>query len=566
MIKKTLLARIMLIILLGSCCLFITACNQDSNEVKWKDTASRPEIEPLEEGKYIIYPAKPTSAPKEANENEKPYVTGYKASDNSGYTISNNDNGDTVISYVDVQDWEYVYVSVENYHDKYGNFKITASGNGSERIAIQAVYYEMYENNYPAITVYRGDIADGSQYYIANMKEHKLLNESYITMSDSNLREMTVIGFMLFIDSNPSQLAPTDRSGSFTISGFEFLDDNDESLKDRYILPSVNVGFADTGYTAERLEDGIIHIERKAGTTFWTKVYLPIVNYSADYTAFNIRLNTTGVKSYRIELEMNVEGHDWQPSVDMLSMSDVKDGVHEHYIDFSVTQPISSLPPYDYVPGYFIKNYRIASIIIALDTFEEGFIPDFDATCDIELIEFERTVADGPSISKGWSPGSSYVTLGDDIIAGGIGSIKFSWHEDWYYMGMPVINYEKADKLVVKLAAPDGLDNIGIALTANGWEYVLHTSWTLLRGNKTEVEEFTGPLEGLVETIEYDEETSIYTFTFDFTNLVDVDPYNIPVNAMAVTMIRFYLNDPDDLFDCYFEGTRNIRFISVEFK
>lgn len=565
MTKRTLILKLTCIVLLSFCFLSLTACdNNGEPKIEWTDTASRPELDDLEKGTYINYPLKPDEAPTPADETKKPYVSEYTASKDSGYVISEDENGNTVIEYTEVQNWGYVLVQVENYHSQYGNFKITAYGTGVEKIAIQAIYYEMYEDENPAVTVYRGDVAEGEQYFIASLGENDLLDNKYQTIFNETVREQTIIGFLLFIDSNPSQLAPSDKAGKLIISGFEFLEDGDPALKDRFVAPTVSLGFMDAGYSGERLEDGTIHIEREAGTSYWTKVYLPIANYSSEYTAFTIKMNTAGVKAYRIDLEINTMGYDWQPSVDVLTQNNVEDGMHEHYIDFSVTQPISSLPPYDFVPGYFIKNTKITSILIYLDTFVEGEIPDFDASCDILSIEFERTATD-TQISRGWIPGSGNVTLGDDIQPGGVGTVKFSWYEEWYYLGMPVINYKKADKLIIKLAAPDGLDNLGIALTANGFEFVLHSSWIVLKGNETELERLSGSLEGIVETLEYDEETHIYTFTFDFTNAALVDPFNVPVNEMDITLLRFYFNDPDDNFNFYFEGTRTIRFISVEF-
>lgn len=565
--------KVLGVTLLAVSLLVSAACekpNEKEEEIEWTDTVSRPVIDPLQDGKYIVYPEKPDTPPQAIDPETKPYVTGYTASDESGYTITEGEDGIT-ISYDEVRNWSYVYVAVENYQPEYGNFKITAAGNGAERIAIQALYYEMYDLNQPAITVYRGDIALGTQYFIANLGEHSLLNASYNTISDSSVREETIIGFLLFIDSNPSQTPTSDKTGTLTITGFDFLDDSDPALKDRYVAPSVGVGFMDAGYSANRDEDGTIHLEREAGTAYWTKAYLSVANYSKDYTAFTLKMNTTGVKSYKIQLEINPEGHNWQTTVDMLTVTNVEDGVHEHYIDFTATQPISMLPPYDWVPGYFIKNCKITSILIYLDTYEEGNSPDFAASATISDLKFERTAIEGTQISRGWAPGSAYVTLGNDIQAGGVGTIQFSWHEDWYYLGMPVVNYEKSKQLKIVMEVADGLGNIGIALTANGFEYVLHTGWIQMRGNNTELEPMTGTIKGITETLTYDETNKIYTFVFDFSNGIKIDPYNIMLNEMEITLLRFYLNDPDEsvngdlAIDAYFEGKRTIRFISVEF-
>jgi hypothetical protein len=567
MSNNKIITRLLCVVLISLCLLSFTACKDNNNdEIEWLDTVARPDIDALESGKYIDYPAKPENAPSSVDEDKKPFVKNYSASEGSGYTINEDDNGNTVVSYTEVQDWDYVYIEIDNYQSKYGNFKISASGNGAEKIAIQAIYYEMYNDDAPAVTVYQGDIADGSQYFVSALGEHSLLNKSYVTIANSKVREKTIIGFILFIDSNPSQMLASNKEGSLTITAFEFLEDGDPALKDRFVTPSVSLGFMDVGYSGERLEDGTIHIEREADTNFWTKVYLPIANYSSDYTAFNLTFDTTGVKSYKIQLEISTSGYDWQPSVDVLTVNNVTDGEHDHYIDFSAIQPTSSLPPYDAVPGYFIKNTKITSILVYLDTFEDGVVPDFAAACDIKNFEFERTVQDANQISKGWVPGSGNVTLSDNIITGGVGTVNITWHDAWYYLGMPVINYEKADKLVVKLAAPDGLDNLGIALSANGFEFVLHSGWATLNGNDTELEELSGSLEGIIETLEYDAETSIYTFTFDFTNAAKVDPFNIPLNEMQITLLRFYFNDPQDANDFYFEGTRTIRFINVSFE
>ena len=158
---------------------------------------------------------------------------------------------------------------------------------------------------------------------------------------------------------------------------------------------------------------------------------------------------------------------------------------------------------------------------------------------------------------------SNFITIGDDLAVGGVGSITYNWYEGWDYLSIPVKDYAPAEKLVIKLQAEE-LGYLGIALAGSSitqGEAVIKSCHDDLM---TEAEKYDD-LEGVVETIEYDAETNIYTFTFDFSNAVEISKYNDKsINEMPITALRFYFTDPYG--DAVFEGTRTVRFISISFE
>lgn len=538
----------------------LVGCNEDNSG--YKDVIDRPtDIPTLVENNFAVYPEKPSSIAKVDN-TKSPIALDAVASKNSTYNITKGET--TLIEYQEIDNWSYVYIPIENYHEEYGNMKITAKGNGAERIAIQALYYEMYDENNPPVAVYLGDIVDGEQYFIFSFNQFRTINKNYIPNEDSDLSKMTIIGICLFIDSNPSQMKVSNKSGSLEIISIKFLKNDDEELKDRYVVPSVAPDFFDSGYGITKdPETGYITINREAGTTYWSKAHLAIQNYSSDYSAFNLKFNTTGVQNIYIALQFSVEGHNWLDSVDIYRLA-VDDGSHEAFIDFSAAQPIDIDNGYDYAAGYYVKNYRINCIQIYLDTYVQDYVPDFDATCVITELKFERTASEGTTISKGWNAGTPSIQLGDDIIAGGTGTITYQWHSDWYYLTMPVLNYETADKLTIQFEAKNGIDYFGVAVVAGGREVVLRSAWLPLNGSNSEIEDKAGTIEGLIEEVKYSKATKIYTITFDFTDLIKLENYeNKSVNELAITALRFYFTDPNG---GNFDGDRVIHFISVQFE
>ena len=570
---KNLFKKVIMFILCFAGVVALVACDKTPTEeapagnFPYDDMIERPEdIPPLAELDYVKYPAKPEGLT--LGQGSGMPTVGTATVESEYYQVTQNEESIS-IKFYEVGRWDYVYLPITNFNKEYQNIKITATAKNVQKVAFTALYGEMYEKNYPAVTTLLSDVGDTEQYYIMQLGNLKLIDDTY-NPTEEVLGDQTVFALCLFIDSNPSQTISnkkTDIESSFEITKIEFLKDDDKSLEDTTVEPSVRVGWCDTAYTAEKNEEtGEYTINKAKNATFWEAATLDVTNYSSAYSAFNFKFTTTNVKKIAVHVLISGGLADWAEDAKVYE-AEVEDGAHEAYIDFSSVQPISTTN-WEYVAGYYIKNYKIVGVRIFLDTATEvqSDLVNEDATCVVNELKFDKVVSgDETVISKGWLSGSSSIVLGEDIQVGGIGSFTYAWYSGWEYLTIPVLNYKPANKLTVEFQAADGIDYMGIALGcarfANGGEAVLKSCW-----DKVDVPaEKANDVAGIVETIEYDATTKIYKITFDFTNAVKLDAFSgKSVNEMEISSLRFYLTDPNGT--SFFEGTRTIRFISISFE
>ena len=550
-------------------CLFavvtVVACNDNEGgpDFPYDDMIERPnDIPPLADLEYVSYPEKPTNI--SAGQGSGMPIVGIPTTDSEHYKIT-EEEGKITVKFYEVGRWDYIFIPLSNFNQEYQNIKITATATNIQKIAISAVYYEMYEAGNPAVTTFLGDVGDTEQFYIMELGKTKLIDKSYYPLEE-NLGTQTVFGLCIFLDSNPSQTInnkKTDIQSVFEISSIEFLKNGDPSLADRFVEPSLNVGWVDDGYTAVKdNETKEFTIDKVAGASVWTSASLSVSNYAPEYCAFTISFTTTNVKTITIEAQISGGLADWTDAVTIYKETNFTDGTYTKYIDFSSVQPTSS-STWAPVPGYYIKNYKISNFKIYLDTADATELNDEAAKLVINEIKFDRLVQDSNTVSKGWA-GSPYIQIGSDLAVGGVGSVEVTWHNSWEYLTMPVLNYETSEKLVIQFEAPDGLDYMGIALGGSQYamgEAVLKSCW-----NKVGFEEEkTGIFDGITEKVEYDAATKIYTITFNFKNATPVESLGgKKLNEALITSLRFYFTDPNSTSP--YEGTRTIRFISVEFK
>lgn len=562
---KNYFKKIMIFILCFASLFTLVACNDETEQTGFKDTIARPDdIPPLAELEYVKYPEKPKDAPSKGE--GMPQV-GTATTDSEYYKINQAD-GKITVTFNEVGKWDYIYLPITNFNAEYQNIRITATGTNVQKFACTAIYYEMYDNGAPAVTTLISDIGDTEQFYIMELGKLKLLDASYYETQEL-LGNQTVIGLCIFIDSNPSLQVinkNTDIESKFEITSIDFLPDGDDALNDRYVAPSLNVGYCDLSYSVEKNnETKEFTIVKDKSAALYEAAELNISNYSSEYSAFTLKFTTQNVRSISVELIVSGQST-WQPNVGVYAESNLVDGEHEVYIDFSSVEPIG--PDWNIVPGYYIKNYKITAIRFFLDTTDPNALINETSTMVINSLEFERIASDSTVISKGWSVGSPDIILGSDLAVGGVGTIEYYWYNQWYYLTMPILNYETKNSLVVKFEAPDGIDYIGIALSSGSYvenELVLKSCHDPIASDSSVITK-SGLCEGVVETVTFDSTTNIYTISFDFTNAVKADSLNgKSMNEVVINSLRFYFTD-DVSGNPTFDGTRTIRFVSVEFK
>ena len=561
---KRVLKLITMFVLSLTAVLAFTSC-EEGPDFPYKDMIERPsDIPPLNYLDYVKYPEKPADV--KVGQGEGMPTVGTATTESTNYKIQQAD-GKITIKFNEVERWEYIYLPISNFNKEYQNIKITATGTNIQKLSIAALYAEMDETKNPAVTVLNHDVGDTEQYYIMQLGKTRLVDKSYYPI-DEYLGSKTVYALCIFIDSNPSQNVvnkKTDIESVFEITAIEFLKDGDPSIKEVYVAPSINVGMCDGGYLCEKdQETGEFDITKTDVAGLYECAALSVTNYSSSYTTLNVKFTTENVKQLTIELQIAGGLAGWADNVTVYQ-SNLTDGEHEANIDFSMAQPYDSTT-WDTVAGYYIKNYKIVAVKFYLDTIDQTYneMSGQEGTCVVNEIGFERVEQEGTIIGKGWNAASSNIVIGDDLAVGGIGTITYNWHQDWDYLGIPVANYTTAQKLVVEFQASEELAYFGIALGCASFplgELVLKSC----HDDALYEAEKLGNAEGVVETIEFDEDNLIYKITFDFTNAIEVEKFNDKsCNEMTITSLRFYFTDPygDDVF----EGTRTIRFINVSFE
>ena len=560
---KKMIRKISIFILSFAIVVLLAACNKEGETII-TGTIDRPnDLPPLGEVLNVKYPEKPSGMT--AGQGSGVPTIGTATSDSEYYSLS-QENGQITVSYSEVERWDYVYLPIENFNKGYQNIKITASATNVDKIAVAAIYYEMYDLGYPAVATLTQDVIDGAQYFVMQLGKKNLLDDAYNSL-DAVLGDQTVIGLCIFIDSNPAQ--PTIKDGSkecvLTIEKVEFLPDGDAGLGDIYVAPGIKPGFSDPHNTVEKDASGNYVVTRTSDATLNEAAYFAISNYNSDYTAFTLTMNTTNVKNIVFEVIFSggKVGTEWRDQVTLDTFANLSDGQHNIVVDFAEAQPTDM--SWNAVPNYFVKNYNIHTIKMYIDTTSEYINGiDSDATIEISEFKFIRTAHDENTVTKKWAPVSSPVfRFGDDLNNGGIGSVIYTHHNSWDSFQMPISNYTPVDKITIKLQTSEPMKHIGIALVSGNYdttnsEYVIKGSEYLI----TDTQEQAGDLAGLVQTVNYDSATNTYTITFDFSNVVTVDRFgNKKITEMRVSALRFYLTDPNN--DDAFDGERTITFLGV---
>lgn len=551
--------KIISLIMALALCLSIFGCSKG----KYKDTINRPEIEMPEKAPQLSYPAKPATPPSAPAQGAVPAVTAYTASEaNSTYTVAKE--GDvTRITYTDVTNWAYVYVSVKDYTAEYGNIKITLNNvtekNGAaERIAVQAVYYEAYDLGYSPVTVHVGPLGEGEQYVITSLGDYMITDKFYQPVQGESVRNKTVIGFVVFIDSLPSYAPLNDKSGSLDIINFQFLKDGDPALDDRYVkpVPDFENATADSGIDVVKDEDGLTATYGAEGS-----VYIPLGKYTSDFAKFKLALSGSGDLQVGVKYSLG-SGE----NVTFIKTVTLNATATEEEFDFTSLHPATGNDDNDM---RYVKNLAVTALVIK----------GTNGNAAVSEITFIRTANDGAVLSAAWSSSNSNVTV-SNAATGGNAKITYKYHhDDWQNISIPVSNGSGVKKIVFTFYAPDGLRHMGIGIVNNSafssqgqsatGTFIIRNAGTLFDGVNTSViaNQTAQNLVGIKESFTYDEGTKIYTLTYDFTSMA-ADANNKKFEDYTISNLLLYLTCPcaganQDAHK--FDGTHSIYFISVDF-
>lgn len=536
----------------------MVACSACGGKYPYLDQTDRPEMDPPTTRPQVVYPEYPVEKPAAPAQGAVPKVTEFRASDaQNPYTLTAQEDG-TAIEYADITDYAYIYAPVENYSPAYGNIKITLENGkpAAERVGIQAIYYEAKELGYTPVTVYIGSLVEGEQYLVAELNDFCITDNTYQAISDQKVRDKTVIGFVIFIDSLPSFAPQADTIGACKIKNFEFLTDDDPKLQDRYVVPETDLGSvaADAGVTVTAGET-LTLTANSAGT-----VRLPVSRYSADYGKFTLTAKGTGtVKvgvSYKLEGEKTVRTSTKQA----VTLTEENQAYEYDFSEQRVGDAYGNA--IDDIKTQFVKGGKVTDVFIELPA---------DATVEIQSVAFVRTVRQGAIATEVWK-GCSGVEV-SNVAAGGNAKMAVEHYTGWLASTLSVRKGEGVQKIIYTIYAPQELHHIGIVVSTtsalgtdgqNAGNYVLRKAASRLDGkNSVASDSFTAAenLEGVTETIEYNEKTKTYVLTYDFTAMKK-DANGKTFADYTINSLLFYMNDPNGA-DSY-DGVRNVYFLGIE--
>lgn len=533
------------------------SADTNSGPLHYTDVVERPEIEVPSPAKTVVYPQKPAQKPSAPQPGTAPTIGAFASSAaDSPYTVT-EEEGKTTVAFNEVSDWTYVYIPVEDYSAEYGNMKLTIENSAekpAERIAIQAVYYEGYELNYAPVTVFLGELGEGEQYVIVQLGEHMITDENYNPVSNSPVREKTVLGFVVFIDSLPSYAPLTDKTGSVDFLNVEMLKDDDPKLLDRYVKPAFDWDsvIRDASITSFSKADEKITASGTGG------INLPVNKYTADYTKYTFSAKGSG--SVSVGVVYRLDGHiKW-------TLREIELTSELQTFEYDFTEVFAE--GNDDLKTQYIKNGTITAIDIEME----------DGSIEMSDITFVRTATGGAYVSNVWT-GSPSV----DIVRaanGGNAKLEYSFHTDWTNISVPVRNGAGIKRMTFKIYAPDGMNHLGIGVSSTSslssnnqpvGNYILRPSRYVFDGNNSErvgstpsKDEDEPNLKGMTETVAYDAATKIYTVTYDFTEMNNTE--NKSISDYTITSLIFYLNCPcaGSKKEAHtFEGKRSIYILSI---
>lgn len=532
----------------------MVACAACGDKFPYKDQVDRPNIDAPITRPQVVYPEYPATKPAAPAPDTVPSVSGYSASDSDNpYQLATEADG-TAISYADISDYAYIYAPVENYSPTYGNIKITLENSkpAAERVGIQAIYYEAKEWGYTPVTVFVGSLVEGEQYLVAELGETSLIDATYQAIPDKKIRDQTIIGFVIFIDSLPSFAPQADTIGTCKIKSFEFLTDDDPKLQDRYVIPETdleNVEAAD-GVTVTTGETLTLTADRAA------TVRLPVSRFSADFGKFVLTAKGTGAVEIGVDYKLTGEKAARASIPQSIALTDTN--VAYEY-DFS-TQRVQDEK--DDIKTQYVKGGKVTDVYINLPV---------GATVEIESVAFIRTVLQGAHATEVWK-GCPGVEV-SNVVAGGNAKLAVEHYTGWLFSTLSVRKGEGIQKLVYTIYAPQGLNHIGIVVSItselgtdgqNAGNYVLRGSAFRVDENSSVASDsFTAAnnLAGVTEKVEYNAATKTYTFTYDFTQM-EKDANGKTFADYTINSLLFYLNDPNSQDE--YEGVRNLYFLGID--
>ncbi|MBR4762409.1 MAG: hypothetical protein IK086_07225 [Clostridia bacterium] len=567
--KKNFAVRILLTLFIVIFSLPVFACaNVTTIKEYTKDKLDPPEVTtPQNRTEMPVYPPAPLSRPG-ISVGVTPSVYDYYSS-NQSYAVEELFNGSVSVSYDEnsnaVTDWAYVGAYVSDYDSEYSYFKMKFNASGVESVTVQAIYYEQYERNYPAVTILNERVADGDNLLAVNMNDIFIIDEACHIVSGQYLKNQQIIGIAIFIDSNP-KMVTENRVGELSLTEAAFVDKSDEDLAILNMPPRIT-GFSHFDYGAAELTvtDSAVVPKTKNATFSYTAsagtypcLKADIAGYKSDYDGVRMKLTGQNVKSVSIGIQYTLGTTDQKFNFfDGAYGITLKNGETESFdFDFSMLEELKS----DFVttvPGSYVKFLKPNQLLFFIDSALEE---SNSGTLLIEDVEFFTNVVEGAPKVGNWIVSGSGIEK-SNINPGGFATITYSQTQGWNNISVAVRGYSSEYCVMEMNVRFYGAKNLGIALAYSGDNFVIQAS----SGR---------PIPGIIkdETTSQGEDAlgsyTQYKLTFDFSEITVIGG---PLTSKAITAVFLYIDAVDEEGNDLRpgpveEGERVMVFSGIEFK
>ena len=560
-----------------------SSSNPDSSrEVIWVDSAEPDpdtERDPEVTSPKVVYPEKPADAP--IVDEAAPVTIGNLSVSDECYTLSADENGNTKLSYsseYNLPAYAYVYIPVENYQSKYAYLKIKANCVGVQKIAIVAVYYEQYDLNRPGVTVYNNSVLEGENTIICDLNEAIMLDNVYNVCIGEKVTQKQIIGFMIFVDSNPKQVID-DFTGEMTFTQVAVVDDSDSDLSLLNSAPFISNWTADSSFDPY----DSVHINQSSASetvskdaiidysfsTAYPFVEAQIHNYKSEYTTVKMKIKGTNVKNVTIAIKYSLSTVSGAPGYNYVSEYGMAVGSEFESLefDFASLEELSA----DFmttVPGSYVKDLKPVALYFYIDTADMGNgTPSGGAgTLYVKDVEFVKVVDDGtPKVTSTWSLTADGSITKSNVEAGGVATITYTKTQGWNAVTVNVGAYNPEYSVLVVKVKFYGSKNLGIALGYGSSNTVIQNSDGQTMANVT--------LEHTHEMGSDDKGDYVFhTYKIDFTNVITGTGSTL--SSESISKIMFYLDSMKEINGQYQEVTaggnlaspRIMQFVGISFE
>ena len=365
---------------------------------------------------------------------------GYKTTESNGvYTIKKS---------ASALQWEGATLTVENFTSAYSAFTVKFTSTNVTNFCIQLFVDggEATWSNY--VSVYQQNIEDGEhELEIDFTNVRPISTTTWDSVPGYFIKDYEITGIIFSLDTtvdNAANLVKEDAQCVISELVFKNVGGsadvpteggNDEptqggssdtpvnpnpgpSVPTDPNAPTLAIGWNDTGYSTTKSSDGEYTINKAANAIQWGCSTLDIKGYDSLYSKFIIRFTTDNVTNLSIQLYVEGLEAGWTNYVAVYT-GVVSDGYHELEIDFTDLRPVDGTT-WESVPGYYLKDYDVKSVKIALDTaVDTANLINEAASCVVHELAFIKVdPSQAPEadydVNEVYTPSSSTITFDDE--------------------------------------------------------------------------------------------------------------------------------------------------------